>query len=56
MIVFDPDAPLPERAPAFTIPDVTAIPAREGQDRCPRCGGAVFQAEAIPVRGKVGTG
>ena len=29
------------------------IPAKEGQSRCPRCGGAVFQAEAVPVRGKV---
>jgi len=33
--------------------DVTRIRAKEGQDSCPRCGGAVFQAEAIPVRGKV---
>jgi len=33
--------------------DVTRIRAKEGQDGCPRCGGAVFQAEAIPVRGKM---
>ncbi|XP_018023251.1 uncharacterized protein LOC108679169 isoform X3 [Hyalella azteca] len=32
--------------------DVTRIQAKDGQSRCPRCGGAVFQAEAIPVRGK----
>lgn len=35
--------------------DVTRIKAKEGQSRCPRCGGAVFMAEAIPVRGKVGS-
>ena len=33
--------------------DVTRIMAKKGQSACPRCGGAVFQAEAIPVRGKV---
>jgi len=33
--------------------DVTRIKATGNQDRCPRCGGAVFQAEAIPVRGKL---
>jgi len=33
--------------------DVSRIQAKEGQDRCPRCGGAVYQAEAIPIRNKM---
>ncbi|KAK7073251.1 Cysteine and glycine-rich protein 1 [Halocaridina rubra] len=37
---------------AFTVLDVTKFPAKEGQSRCPRCGGAVFQAEAMPCKGK----
>ncbi|KAK3893964.1 hypothetical protein Pcinc_002244, partial [Petrolisthes cinctipes] len=37
---------------AFTVLDVTKIPAKEGQARCPRCSGAVFQAESMPCRGK----
>lgn len=40
---------------AFTVLDVTKIPAKEGQARCPRCAGAVFQAESMPCRGKVRT-
>lgn len=51
--IFDPEAPPISKAPAFTVLDVTKIPAREGQARCPRCGGAVFQAESMPCRGKV---
>nr|XP_027213508.1 muscle LIM protein Mlp84B-like isoform X3 [Penaeus vannamei] len=50
--IFDPEAPPISKAPAFTVLDVTKIPAREGQARCPRCGGAVFQAESMPCRGK----
>ncbi|CAL4124982.1 unnamed protein product [Meganyctiphanes norvegica] len=38
--------------PAFTVLDVTKIPAREGQSRCPRCGGAVYQAESQFAKGK----
>lgn len=40
---------------AFTVLDVTKIPAKEGQARCPRCSGAVFQAESMPCRGRVST-
>ncbi|XP_037785295.1 uncharacterized protein LOC119581065 isoform X5 [Penaeus monodon] len=50
--IFDPEAPPISKAPAFTVLDVTKIPAKEGQARCPRCGGAVFQAESMPCRGK----
>ncbi|XP_076035485.1 muscle LIM protein Mlp84B-like isoform X10 [Oratosquilla oratoria] len=48
------DQPILESStnPAFTVLDVTKIKAKEGQSRCPRCGGAVFQAEAVPVKGK----
>ena len=40
---------------AFTVLDVTKIPAKEGQPRCPRCSGAVFQAESMPCRNRVST-
>ncbi|XP_064114114.1 muscle LIM protein Mlp84B-like isoform X3 [Macrobrachium nipponense] len=49
------DDGVPKQRPAkaaFTVLDVTKFPAKEGQSRCPRCGGAVFQAEAMPCRGK----
>ncbi|XP_050730567.1 uncharacterized protein LOC127005625 isoform X3 [Eriocheir sinensis] len=37
---------------AFTVLDVTKIPAKEGQPKCPRCSGAVFQAESMPCRAR----
>lgn len=40
---------------AFTVLDVSKIPAKEGQPKCPRCSGAVFQAESMPCRGRVST-
>ena len=34
-------------------PDLSVIKAGEGQDGCPRCGGAVFAAEQMLARGSV---
>ncbi|KAB7507026.1 Muscle LIM protein Mlp84B [Armadillidium nasatum] len=35
-------------APIYlTQKDIRRVPAKEGQARCPRCGGAVFQAESM---------
>ena len=34
-------------------PDLGVIKAVEGQDGCPRCGGAVFAAEQMLARGTV---
>ncbi|XP_045108095.1 muscle LIM protein Mlp84B-like isoform X2 [Portunus trituberculatus] len=51
-IACDEDMQTTVKNAAFTVLDVSKIRAKEGQSRCPRCSGAVFQAESMPCRGR----
>ena len=36
----------------FSFADTTLIKSEDPERNCPRCGGAVFKAEAVPCNGK----
>jgi len=39
----------PEESPKI-YPNITAIAPKEEKDGCPRCGGAVYEAEKVPIK------